>query len=292
LPPFNVTTKAELAKLLCVLPQEIDEVIKNRGRHYRIQRTPKADGSQRILNVPEGPIRLLQDKIKRHIFDAVGLLDCVHGGVRGRSPVTNASPHVGKRVVFALDVKDCFPNIGPNSVAAIFGAIGFGAEVLPSLVQATIWNMQLPQGGPTSVALANLALYRVDRRVTSLARQNGFAYTRYVDDLSLSGSLRLLDFRSLIQRIVEEEGFTVNVAKIKTMGSGSRQTVTGIVVNDRLNLPREKQTSIRRQVASAAVRCERSPIAIRSVYGQLSWLSAVNREKAARLRRRVPVLKY
>jgi len=285
-PHFNINTKAELGKLLCVLPQEIDQVLRNRHNDYRLVPIAKADGTSRLLRVPHDQLKFLQNKVRRHVLDAAEMLDCIHGGVRGRSARTNAKAHVGKTVVFTVDVKDFFPGIGPNTVAKIFRVLGFEAEALQSLIDVTIWEDQLPQGAPTSVALANLAMYRVDVRISTLARQNGFAYTRYVDDLTLSGSRRLLDFRGLIQRIVEEEGFRLNPAKLKTMLSGGRQTVTGIVVNQKLNLPREKRTEIRRQVVEASSR-HPTPFRITRIRGQLAWLSYINPEKADRLRRRI-----
>jgi retron-type reverse transcriptase len=285
-PHFSINTGAELSRLLLVAPAEITEVIQNRHRYYRNIRRGKADGSVRILRVPEGPLKLLQDKIRRHVLDQIAALDCVHGGVKGRSVMTNAKPHVGKRIVFTLDVKNFFPGVGPRTVNTIFRALGFGAEALDALVDATTWDDQLPQGAPTSVGIANLAMYRVDVRLSHLARQQGFAYTRYVDDLALSGSRRILDFRRLTQRIVEEEGFRVNAAKLKTMPAGIRQLVTGIVVNEKMNLPREQRDLIRGRVLRITPSSPRSQVINERIRGQLAWLSSVNPQQALRLQRR------
>jgi RNA-directed DNA polymerase len=217
------------------------------------------------------------------------LASLITGGAR--SVMTNAKPHIAKRVVFTLDVKDFFPSVGPRTVNTIFRVLGFDAQALDVLVDITTWDNQLPQGAPTSVAIANLAMYRVDVRLSRLARQHGFAYTRYVDDLTLSGSWRLLDFRRLTQRIVEEEGFRVNAAKIKTMPAGTRQLVTGIVVNEKLNLPKEKRDSIRGHVATIVSSSARSGVGVERVRGQLAWLSAVNPQQAVRLQRRIGLRK-
>jgi RNA-directed DNA polymerase len=284
---FSVNTKSELARLLLVLPQEIDEVVQNRRGYYRTAKVPKRDGGTRLLRVPDGRLKLLQDKVRRHVLDRIVPLDCVHGGVRGRSVITNAEYHIGKEVVFTLDVKDFFPSVGPRAATAIFKVLGFGAEALEMLVDVTTWDDQLPQGAPTSVAMANLAMHRVDVRLSRLALRHGFAYTRYVDDIAVSGSWRLLDFRRLIQRIVEEEGFRINPAKIKTMTAGTRQVVTGIVVNEKLNLPKDQFNSIRRQVSEVISSRLRSSVRVDSVRGKLSWLGSVNAGKATRLRLRL-----
>ena len=282
MPHFNINTTNELARLLLAAPQEIVQINRNRRRYYRNICLRKRDGSSRVLRVPEGPLKVFQDKVRRHVLDQVPLLDCVQGGVRGRSVVTNAKPHVGKQVVFTLDVKDFFPSVSPRTVKTIFGFLGFEGQALDALVDATTWDNQLPQGAPTSVAVANLAMFRVDVRLSRLARQQGFAYTRYVDDLALSGSWRLLDFRRLVLRVVEEEGFRVNRAKVKTMPAGTRQVVTGIVVNEKLNLPREQRNSIRGNVLSSSTR---SGIVAARIRGQLAWLFSVNPRQAFRLQR-------
>jgi len=75
----------------------------------------------------------------------------------------------------------------------------------------------LPQGVPTSSGIANLAMTRVDVRLNTLANKWDFDYTRFVDDLAISGSRRLLSFRNLVRRIAEDEGFMINPNKIRTM---------------------------------------------------------------------------
>lgn len=281
---FNINSNIDLCKLLAVAPLELEEVIQNRRVYYKNISLRKRNGGSRVLRVPDGPLRLLQDKIKRHVLDGAALLDCVHGGVRGRSVLTNAKPHVGRKVVFTLDLKDFFPSVSPITVRIIFKFLGFNAEALDALVQVTTWDDQLPQGAPTSVGLANWAMYRIDVRLSRLVYQHGFVYTRYIDDLALSGGWRLLDFRRLVHRIVEQEGFRINPAKVKTMLAGTRQVVTGIVVNRRLNLPREERDSIRQKVIQLTS-CRPGETEIQKLRGHLSWFSSVNPQAAFRLRR-------
>jgi retron-type reverse transcriptase len=284
---LSVDTKADVAKLLCVGPHEIDEVARHIKFFYQPIQRHKADGTTRTLNVPAGQLKLLQQKIKNHILDATGLLDCVHGGVRKRSVITNALPHVRKEVVFTLDIKEFFPSVSSSTVRAIFRVLGFGEEAAAVLTRLVVWEGHLPQGATTSTGVANLAMTRVDIRLRSLARQQGFDYTRYVDDLTLSGSRRLLDFRRLIIRIVGEEGFRVNPCKVRTMHSGMRQVVTGVVVNGKLNLPREERDRIRQNIIRFAATPRRLRRNEDEIRGQLSWLSSVNAPLGKRLKMRI-----
>jgi RNA-directed DNA polymerase len=245
---FDATSNLELARLLKVAPDEITQVIAARPRYYRSWKERKSDGSFRIFMAPNGPLKLLQQKVKGHVLDSIPVLDCVHGWVVSKSVQTNAFPHTRKAVVFSIDIQDFYPSIKPHRVQRIFEAMGFGPETADILTRITTWNGELPQGSPSSSALANLSLTRVDVRLRPLAMKNGLSYTRYGDDLTLSGNARLLGFRGLIRRIVEEEGFSINPNKVRTMRAGSRQTVTKLVVNERINLPREKRTDLRRRI--------------------------------------------
>jgi len=284
---FSVNTKEQLAFLLKVLPVEIDEVLADRRKYLRSFRISKPNGASRLVYDPQGPLKLLQQKIKTHILDSVPLPNCVHGGVRCRSVLTNAAPHVGKEFVFCLDIKDFFPGIGPTLVGTIFRALGFGPGVVDSLVSATTWDNHLPQGLATSTGLANLAMARVDLRLQTLACKQSFDYTRWIDDLTLSGRRRLLNFERLILRIVAEGGFSVNPDKVQMMHSGMQQVVTGVVVNRKLNVPRAERNRIRREVLQFRASKHDSEATFQRIRGKVSWISQVNPSLGARLETRL-----
>lgn len=287
---FEVNSKVELATLPAVEPGEIDRLLHRLPRYYRADKTPKRDGSIRRLWKPSGPLKLLQKKIHKNILSKSPWLPCVHGGVADRSVLTNAQHHVGKAVVFSLDIKDFFPSVRPDTVLTIFRGLGFAREPAWILARLTTWKFQLPQGASTSTALANLALLRMDSRIWELARQHGFSYTRYVDDLAISGSWRLLKFLRLIRRIIEAEGYSVKNEKVAVMHAGIRQVVTQIVVNDKPNVTREKRAAIRlaiKQYNPAGP----DPVSIQSLCGQVSWLRYVNPPVGLRLAARVNGLK-
>ncbi|MGB7497520.1 MAG: reverse transcriptase family protein [Candidatus Acidiferrum sp.] len=285
---FEITDRAQLARFLAVAPQEIDYVLRRLDCYYKPANVPKRDGSPRMLLVPHGKLKLLQKKIKLHILDKFPFLDCVHGGVRGRSVVSNALPHVQKPVVFSVDLKDFFPHVTPDRVYRIFLGLGFGEECARILVKATTWKHQLPQGAPTSTGLANLSLVRADWRLRRLAQIQHFSYTRYVDDLTVSGEWRLLKFRKLIPRIVESEGFCVKPQKTVTMHMGERQVVTQLVVNTKVNMPREWRKVVRGQVF-ARVRGEESNVSLNSVRGRVNWFSYLNRRAGGKLLERISI---
>jgi RNA-directed DNA polymerase len=177
---FTISNTAQVAKLLKISPGEINHLLSRLDRNYIHRQRKKPDGTQRTLFVPSGPLKLLQRKIYDHILSKVPMLPCVMGGVKGKSPIENAEIHTNKPVVFKMDIAQCFPSIGPRRVTAIFQALGFGSEATGLLTKLTTWHNEIPQGVPTSNALANLALSRVDMRITRLKEQHGFDYSRWV----------------------------------------------------------------------------------------------------------------
>ncbi len=180
----------------------------------------------------------------------------------GRAIRSNASPHVGQRVVVKLDIENFYPNVTLNRVTAVLRSLGYSREAaiwlgrlttaaLPaSLVRQSAQNRnlhpylgrRLPQGAPTSPALANLSAFPLDLRLSGLARSFGAQYTRYADDLTFSGDEQFLRslavFLPLVSQIVRAERFKLNKRKRKIIRSSQRQTVTGVVVNTRTNIAR------------------------------------------------------
>jgi len=277
---FAISTTEELAKYLKVSPGEINHLMSRLEREYQARSRRKTDGTKRTLFVPSERLKLLQRKIYDHILAKVPVLPCARGGVPGNSPIQNAAIHTDKAVVFKMDIAQCFPSIKPVRVSAIFQALGFGPEAAGLLTKLTTFRNELPQGVPTSNALTNLALARVDWRITVLAEKFGFAYSRWVDDITLSGSNRLLKFRSMIKRIVESEGFQIKAEKTKTQLANERQTVTNFTVNTKVNLTKEKRAAIKKAVKVAHGQGgDLSP----SIAGKMFWLRTVNPVVGGRL---------
>jgi RNA-directed DNA polymerase len=233
--------------------------------HYIRYEIPKRGGGQRVILAPKRELKALQRKMLDDILVRIPASANAHGFVPGRSIVTNAQPHTGKEIVLNLDLKDFFPSLTFPRVRGALIALGYPFPVASALALlctehereafdrdgerffVSVGPRHLVQGAPTSPALANLIAWRLDRRLEGLARKYGFAYTRYADDLTFSGqdfeaALRILD---AAQRIVGDEHFAVNESKTRLYRRSSKQMVTGLVVNDRLNTPRKLRRRLR-----------------------------------------------
>jgi RNA-directed DNA polymerase len=230
--------------------------------HYHFHWVKKRLGGWRLIESPKAMLKLVQTKILRELLDRVPIHGSAHGFTAGRSIVTNAHPHVGQAILVKFDLANFYTTVSFARVVAIFRSLGYSREVAIWLgllttsavpgnlgfqgqgpyAIVTYLRRHLPQGAPTSPALANLSALGLDVRLSGLARTFAATYTRYADDLTISGPAELgRGLRTLIplvQQIIQQERFFVNVAKRKVLRSHQRLTVTGVVVNEKLNVSR------------------------------------------------------
>jgi RNA-directed DNA polymerase len=239
-------------------------------RHYRYAWAPKKAGGHRMLETPKPRLKELQRRILHRVLDAIPPHPAAVGFRRGRSVRDHAEAHVGAPVLLRMDFEDFFLTTRGSRVVRVFRAAGYPSEVAytlaglctnvapanvrsaplpadPALLAARnraaarLAGPHLPQGAPTSPALANLCAWRLDRRLAGLAHALRLTYTRYADDLAFSGALSAHTADGLAARVAAisaEEGYTVNHRKTRVMRASQRQIVGGIVVNERPNVPR------------------------------------------------------
>jgi hypothetical protein len=248
-------------------------------QHYRVSTRPAASGAVRVLEAPKPRLKALQRRLLTEVVGRIPPHDAVHGFRVGRSVATYAAPHAGRGVVVRLDLEGFFAGV---TVGRIYGLLrtagypepvahclaGLMTTVLPRRVWQSIprpsdpglldahWRLgrrlaapHLPQGAPTSPALANLAAHRLDVRLTALATSWGGRYTRYADDIALSsgggwrtGTSRIID---LVAEIVRDEGFRLNDRKTAVLPRAGRQVLGGLVVNDRPRVARAEVDLLR-----------------------------------------------
>jgi hypothetical protein len=241
--------------------------------HYNYRILRKRFGSVRLIEAPKPRIKSLQRMILDGILSQVPTHSAAQGFRTGTSICTFASPHVNQRLILKLDLRDFFVTISYARVNAIFRALGYSEQVAELLagictnsVPEDAWagcdhthdssssiellrqavrryhRRHLPQGAPTSPALANLSAYRLDCRLSTLAETSGAKYTRYADDLAFSGPDEFRRsskrFYLLASAICLDEGFQVNFRKTRIMPRSVQQRLAGVVVNSHPNAPR------------------------------------------------------
>jgi RNA-directed DNA polymerase len=291
-----------------------------RQRHYRYTWIPKR-GGHRLLEAPKQRLRTVQRYILDDIVAHIPPHAAAHGFRAQHSIATFAAPHVGRDVVIRLDLQAFFTSVFQPRVAAIFESAGYPervartlsalcthgtpADVLsasPSRAEAVLDPMvlprlrmpHLPQGAPTSGALANLAAYGLDVRVAALANSLDATYTRYADDLVISGNRALARAApTIIARvgaIAIEEGFTLNFRKTRVMTAATSQRITGLVVNDKLAVPRVEVERLRAilhncaRTGPAAQNREGHADFRAHLLGRVAWVASIDPPKGAQLR--------
>jgi len=279
--------------------------------HYTYFEIPKRSGGVRLLAAPRRRLAAAQRWILEHILTRLEVTPHAHGFIAGRSTVSNARPHVGKAVVCNLDLKDFFPSITFPRVRGLFESLGYSpaaATLLALLVTeaprvqvvldgepswVAVADRALPQGACTSPMISNLVARKLDRRLAGAAAKLGWTYTRYADDLTLStgesGKPSMALMLSRVRAIVRDEGFAINEAKGRVQRAAGRQTVTGIVVNDKLGVPRDQLRRLRailhraRTTGLAAQNRDGRADFEAHLRGMIAYIAMIDRERGARL---------
>ena len=278
--------------------------------HYIRFKIPKKTGGERLISAPMPRLKQVQHWILNNILEKLEINNAAHGFKRDRSIISNARPHVGAEVIINCDLKDFFPSISYKRVKGLFRSFGYSEAVAtifgllctePETEQVELdrktyyvatSDRHLPQGSPASPAITNILCRRLDRRLTKMALELGFTYTRYADDLTFSASGESLRHICNILRrtdsIVTHEGFTVNQDKTRILRSKSSQLeVTGIVVNEYPNIDKKTLKRFRAtlfQIERDGIEGKRwgnSHDVMAAIQGYANFVAMVNPQKAA-----------
>ncbi|MGC9962335.1 MAG: reverse transcriptase family protein [Acidimicrobiales bacterium] len=295
-----------------------------RLRHYRYRWVAKSTGGVRLIEEPKPRLKHIRRVILREILDRLPVHPAAHGFCKGRSVLTYTAGHVGQSVLVHLDLEDFFASVTPGRVFGIFRQCGYPepvAHVLTGLVTNSVPTSfsagaprpevselltahrrllsrlaqpHLPQGAPTSPAIANLAALGLDRRLAGLAGSSDGSYSRYADDLAFSWPDRrsgeqLERFLTLVGRIIAEEGFRVNRLKTSVRRSGERQRLAGVVVNERPNIERDEYDLLKailhnsERAGPASQNRGQHPRFRQHLAGRIAWVAELNPARGERL---------
>ncbi len=253
MPTKSLSTLSDICEELGTTPQFLLNLSESASSLYTTFDRPKRRGGVRTISVPNEKLKTTQRLILHRLLSRVDMPSHLHGCVKGRSIVTNASEHINKPLVMTIDLKNFFNTINFEVVQGIykrtFDCDDAAAETLARL--STYGNF-LPQGAPTSPTLANIAALDMDKAIIEIFNRNfpllDFSYTRYVDDITISGSREMLLVIEDIYEAIEASGFRANPKKVRIARPCSRQTVTGVIVNEKLNAPKKLIRKLRQQI--------------------------------------------
>lgn len=260
LPVYN--SVKELAEAMKITVNELRFLAFSRKNskihHYKRFKVAKKSGGYRLISAPMPRLKRVQHFILENILNKVTVHTKAHGCVKERSIVSNAEPHVNKAVVINQDLQNFFPSVTYKRIKGVFKSLGYSEQlaVIFSLLcsESKILDFSLlgenyftqrgdrflPQGSPCSPAITNVLCRKMDYRLDGLATKYGFMYSRYVDDTTFSGNQEQFKHITAIlkysKKIITEENFKLHPDKLRIMKRNERQEVTGIVVNEKLNI--------------------------------------------------------
>ena len=257
----SVTTKRELASALGVSFKNLVYNLHRRSDEdkYETFSVRKKMGGKRKICAPVSGLKFIQKNLSLILNELCDQKFCAHGYVKDRSIITNAKVHSRKRIIVNLDLKDYFPSINFGRVRGLFKAppFLFNDEVATTLAQICCYENSLPQGAPSSPIISNYICRRLDRQLSRLCQDCKVDYSRYADDLTFSTNLKelppqigsitvdKLTLSKEIKAIIKGNGFAINRKKTRFAFKNNRQDVTGLIVNEGINVPRKYVRHVR-----------------------------------------------
>lgn len=213
----------------------------------------KKNGGERKIAAPHKSLKLIQSALNLIFSVIYDPKEYVTGFVPKKSIVDNAKVHVGRNYVYNIDLENFFPSIELNRIKAVlklppFSLEGTEREKIAYLIACLACkDGRLPQGSPTSPVLSNIICQKMDRRLRGFAKAFNCKFTRYADDITFSANKDVFNqaFKIELKRIIEDQNFTINEKKVRLQGRGYKQEVTGLIVNEKLNVSKKYVREVR-----------------------------------------------
>lgn len=189
-------------------------------------------GKQRHLTMAKPPLAVLQRRILDRILCRLPVSEHAFGAIKGRSIRDNAIRHAAAPYVAKLDIRSFYPSIRYKKVYDLFIRLNCSPDVARAMTQLTTRKHSLPLGTSTSPFLADQIVCGIDQRIGGLARKHRLTYTRYVDDVTLSGKFDLAAVTDQIINIIQQAGFAIKRSKLELYrpDDGKERIITGVKV--------------------------------------------------------------
>lgn len=240
----DLATKTRLPKALLV------KYIHDNDRYYNSSYIKKKTKDLRHISNPNRELKAIQRWILRNILGSLSSSPYANGFIPKKSIYDNALPHQGNQYILSIDLKNFFTTVKASYVFTVFKSVGYASNMAYYLTSICTLNGVLPQGAPTSPMLSNLVCLRMDERIGKYCENKALTYTRYADDITISGNKISVIKKAwmIIKKIVSEEGFTVNKKKEMLSGPRSQRKVTGIIVTPDIGIGRAKYNYYRKKI--------------------------------------------
>lgn len=230
-------------------PQYLYYLNRTRRFHYRKAEIPKKNGQMRKILIPDNNLKNIQRLILKNHLMHIPVSDYATAYQKGTSLVQNAGAHLNKRIVLKMDISDFFGSITEDAVyLAAFNKKYFKPAAGKLLASLCCYNGAIVQGSPSSPALANIVMKNFDEKIGHWCESHSISYTRYSDDMIFSGDFNKALVIGKVTNILLSMNMFVNEKKTTVIPKNKRQNVTGIVVNEKLQVASSYRREIRKEI--------------------------------------------
>jgi len=274
----------DLSKLIRVRIETLERIIRYSDKFYVKYQLPKKTIGYRTIRVPSRQLKGIQSWILRNILDHLCAHPASKGFDKGLSIKNNAQPHIGATHLVKLDMENFFGTVTASQIYTIFRSIGYSSNIASKLTSLCSCDGFLPQGSPASPKLANLVCHRLDGRIQGYISKSGLNYTRYADDITISGfSSRKVYLASLVaKKVIESEQFSVNTSKTFFVGPNRRKKVTGLIVGtSKVGIGRNEYRNMRLSLYRLLWGKQSD---YKYIIGKLNWIKDVDQDSFRRLK--------
>ncbi len=242
-----IQTSKHLAYILKIPAKELQVIIDNIDKYYykKVELKLHKDGTpkmknglqqKRVLYPSVNRLKIVQKRILTNILSQITMPDYAYGAIKGRDNVQNAKKHQGKKFIFTTDLRSFYPSVSNRKVFEMFRILNFSHTVSRLLTQLTTYKGQLPQGAPTSPAIANLVFMKTGNILQTFALKNQLTFSSYIDDLTFSSPFNFKEKTGSIINAILHDNF--KISHDKTNYKTKNPVVTGLTVNNNsLSLP-------------------------------------------------------
>jgi RNA-directed DNA polymerase len=300
--PSEMASVVDFLQYLGLSPAELKKIWWFQSRMYRHFDISKRSGKVRVISAPDARLKMLQRKIAALLNQLYRPRNPVHGFCEGRSVKTNAEAHWKSKYVVNLDIKSFFPTITENRVKGLFLSLGIDHDVATVAARLCCNAGMLPQGAPSSPVISNMICFSLDKHLLQIAKRSRCIYTRYADDITFSSyqppallfeaavpMVGRFDQKLLASGVIEafqNNGFDLNGDKCHFADRHSRRTVTGLRINEMINVDRRFVRNIRAalfQIEKSGISAIQAEFATKyknadllaHIKGKIAWLGYV-----------------
>lgn len=300
----NIKSVSASNDLLNILNITIDDLVKLLSKNnYLSFKLKKANNKIRWIDSPNDELKKIQKIILNNILYKLKAHDSAHGFIKGKNPLSGAKVHFANKskVFIMVDIKDYFPSVSYDQIIKVFYKVLHTLNIKHNkkldvkndaivLTELCSHFNTLPQGAPTSPALANLVSYNMDVVLNDQSKSKGFLYTRYADDLCFStidrniSSTDVDNFLISIKYTLHNNGFELNNDKTRVVRPHKRQSITGVVVNDKLSVAKKYYQNTKAGVYNVQkLSTNTSAKQLQKLRGRIEWIRSIDKVKGDNL---------